>query len=363
MTQLPNPDGTRRPIALWAWVFLLFAICFGLGYPTLGRYDPRSNAGLSDSVQYYKLVEQGPEAAIGHFKYRILVPYLAKPIYWVARGRLGSWNSTSFALLIVNSVFCAAAALFVSMFGYMLSGSCSVGAVAAFAYLLNFTVANYHLSGLVDSADAFLFVLLTWALMSGEWALLPAIGLVAGLTKETFVPMGFVFAGTWVLSESSTQRTKKVLAVVAMAVVGLITVLVVRSSIDHTLVLPWNIVSQEHSATGGFFHNLLRGGTEWNLWLTIIWLPFVFFAAKYTPKGWSRGALAAAVVTLALSAWNDAGREAARPVVSAGNVARPLFDVVGSLFAVSFALTVHGVQALVPVGLQDPHSKGRPPRA
>jgi hypothetical protein len=341
--QLPNSADTRRLVALSAWVFLLFAICFGLGYPTLGRYDPRSTAGLSDSVQYYKLVEQGPEAAIGHFKYRILVPYLAKPIYWVARGRLGSWNPTSFALLIVNSMFCTAAALFVSMLAYMLSDSWSVSVIAAFAYLLNFSVANYQLSGLVDSADAFLFVLLTWALLSRKWALLPAIGLVAGLTKETFIPIGFVFAGTWVLSESSVQRAKKVLAVVAMAVVGLMTVLVVRSSIDQALVLPWNIVTQERGAAGGFIHNLLRAGAEWNLWLTIIWLPFVFIAARCIPKAWCRGALAAAVVTVALSAWNDAGRAAGRPVVSAGNVARPLFDAVGPLFAIAFALTAESV--------------------
>ncbi len=355
MTQLLRPGQSRKLVALSAWVFLLFAICFGLGYPTLGRYDPRSTAGLSDSVQYYKLVEQGPEAVTGHFKYRILVPYLAKPIYRIARGRIGSWNPTAFALLIVNSIFCAGAALFVSMLAYMLSASSSAGAVAALAYLLNFTVPNYHLSGLVDSADGFWFVLLAWALLSRKWMIVPAIGLVAGLTKETFIPIGLVFAGSWVLSESSPQRAKKVLAVVAMAVVGLITVLVVRSSIDHTLVLPWNIVSQERSAEGSFIHNLLLVATEWNLWLTIIWLPFVFFAAKYVPRAWCRGALAAAMVTIALSAWNDAGREAARPLVSAGNVARPLFDVVGSLFAVSFAVTLQVVQKWM--NLSDPDLK------
>jgi len=235
----------------------------------------------------------------------------------------------------------------------MLSDSWSVSVIAAFAYLLNFSVANYQLSGLVDSADAFLFVLLTWALLSRKWALLPAVGLVAGLTKETFIPMGFVFAGTWVLSESSAQRAKRALAVLAMAVVGLITVLVVRSSIDHTLVLPWNIVAQERSAAGGFIHNLLHAGAEWNLWLVIIWLPFVFIAAKYVPTAWCRGALAAAVVTVALSAWNDAGPAAGRSVVSAGNVARPLFDVVGPLFAIAFALTVE----LVPQNHSGPTRK------
>jgi hypothetical protein len=341
---LPNSGNGIRLVVFAAWVVLLFVICFGLGYPTLNRYDPRSISGLSDSVQYYKLIEQGPEAATSHFKYRVFVPYLAKLIYRVAFGRLGSWNPTAFALLIVNSIFCAAAAFLVSVLAFMLSARRLIGVVAAFAYLLNFTLANYHLSGLVDSADAFLFVLLTWALMSRRWALLPAIGLLAGLSKETFIPIGFLFAITWVLSESSVERTKEVLAVIVMAVVGMTTVLVVRSAIDHSLVLPWNIVAQEHTIAGGFIYNLLRIGTEWNLWLTIVWLPFVFFAAQYIPEGWSRGALVGAVVTVALSAWNDVGRAAGRPVVSAGNVVRPLFDVVGPLFAISFALSVESLE-------------------
>jgi hypothetical protein len=331
----------------------LFAICFGLGYPSLNRYDIKSIAGLFDGAQYYELVEHGPEATTGHFKYRVLVPYLAKPIYWIARGRLGSWNPTAFAMLIVNSAFCSAAAFFVSMLAYRFSSSCSVGVVAAFAYLLNFSVANYHLSGMIDSADAFWFVLMTWALLSRKWILLPAIGLFAGLTKETFIPMGFIFAGTWVLSESSPQRAKKLLAVVAMAVVGLITVLVVRSSIDHTVVLPWTMASQERSTAGGFIPNLLRIGTEWNVWLTILWLPPVFFAAKRIPKAWLRAALAGAVVTIALSAWNDAGRAPGRPVASGGNLARPLFNVVGALFAVSFAVTIEAAQAFALMGSRD----------
>lgn len=76
---------------IWlAWFLLLFLVSFGLGYPVLNRYSPPSTLGLSDSLQYYRLVEQGPQAAIGHWRYRILVPFLAKPIYWAVRGRLGT---------------------------------------------------------------------------------------------------------------------------------------------------------------------------------------------------------------------------------------------------------------------------------
>ena len=323
-------------IELSAWGLLLFLICFGLGYPTLNRYNPSSIPGLSDSAQYYRLVEYGPAAATGHWKYRVLVPCLAKPVYWVARGRVGTWNPVSFALLAVNSFFCGCAAWIVSVVAYRLSGGVPTSAVAAFAYLLNFAVANYHLSGLVDSADAFLFALLSFALISERWALLPVIGLIAGLSKETFMPIGFAFAATWVFSEDAADRMKRMLAVAVMAVSSMIVVLVVHSAIDHALVGPWDIVAQERSLSGWSADNLLNSVAGWGFWLTVAWLPFVFVAAKRVPRRWRRAALAGAIVALALSAWNNA---------PPGNSARPVFNVLGPLLAVSFALTAELLQA------------------
>jgi hypothetical protein len=332
----------RGTIALLAWGALLLLICFGLGYPTLNRYDPTSIRGLSDSLQYYKLVEYGPDVAVGHWRYRVLVPFLAKPVYWLSRGRLGSWDPIAFALLIVNSVFCAASAFLVSVLAHGTSRKYTVAVVAGFAYLLNFTVSNYQLSGLVDSADAFFFVLLTWALVRGKWVLLPPIAMLAAFSKETFIPIGTVFALTWLLLEPPADRKKKILAVIVMAVLGLSAVSALHSVIDHVLVLPWNMASHEHGS-GSLAESLLRVATGWNLWLTIIWLPFVFLAAKSTPKEWRWAALAGALTTVALFVWNDVA-DTTRPLLSAGNVARPLFDVVGSLFAVSFAFAVEGFQ-------------------
>jgi uncharacterized membrane protein len=251
-------------IALSAWAVLLFLICFGLGYPTLNRYNPSTIPGLSDSAQYYRLVEYGPAAAAGHWRYRVLVPYLAKPIYWLARGRLGTWDPISFSLLVVNSFFCGWAAWVVSALAYRLSRGVPASMVAAFAYLLNFAVSNYHLSGLVDSADAFLFAVLSFALISEKWALLPVIGLVAGFSKETFIPIGLVFAATWVLSEGSADRLKRMLAAVVMAVLGVSVVVFVRSVIDHALVLPWDIVSQERSLSGWSADDFLNAITGWS---------------------------------------------------------------------------------------------------
>lgn len=332
----------RVTITLSAWGALLLLICFGLGYPTLNRYDPTSIRGLSDSLQYYRLVQHGPEVAIGHWRYRVLVPFLAKPIYWLSLGRLASWDPIAFALLIVNSIFCAACSFLVSLIAFRISRKFTVAVVAAFAYLLNFTVPNYQLSGLVDSADAFFFVMLTWALLRGKWALLPPIALFAAFSKETFVPIGTVFALTWLLFERPVERKRKILAVFVMAVLGLSTVSAVHSVIDHKLVLPWSMASNEHGS-GNLGDSLLHVAASWNLWVTMISLPFVFLAAKYTPRQWRWAALAASVTTIALFVWNDVA-DTSRPILSAGNVARPLFDVVGALLAVSLAMAVEGFQ-------------------
>jgi|HubBroStandDraft_6_1064221.scaffolds.fasta_scaffold00142_40 hypothetical protein len=337
---MPSVMNARRTIAFSAWGALLLLICLGLGYPTLNRYDPTSIRGLSDSLQYYRLVQGGPEVATGHWRYRVLVPFLAKPVYWLSRGRLATWDPIAFSLLIVNAIFCAASAFLVSMLAHGISRKLTVAVVAAFAYLLNFTVSNYQLSALVDSADAFFFVLLTWALLRGKWALLPPIALLAAFSKETFVPIGTVFALTWLLLEPPVERKKKIVAVIVMAVLGLSAVSALHSAIDHTLVLPWNVASHERGS-GSLAESLLRVAAGWNLWLTIIWLPFVFLAAKYIPKQWRWAALAASVTTIALFAFNDVA-DTTRPVLSGGNVARPLFDVVGALLAVSFALAVEG---------------------
>jgi len=334
-----NAKGT---IALSTWGALLLLICFGLGYPTLNRYDPTTIRGLSDSLQYYRLVQYGPESAIGHWRYRVLAPFLAKPIYWMVRGRLASWDPIAFALLIVNSIFCAASAFVVSAIAHGISRKPTVAVLAAFAYLLNFTVSNYQLSALVDSSDAFFFVLLTWALLNDKWMLLPLIALPAALSKETFIPIGTIFALTWLLLEGPTER-KKILAVILMAVLGLAMVSVLHSVIDHAMVLPWNVASEEH-AEGSVAISLFHVAAAWNLWMTILWLPFVFLATKYVPKEWRWAALAAAVATVVLFVYNDPGPDPARPLVSGGNVARPIFDVVGPLLAVAFAFAVDALR-------------------
>lgn len=96
--------------------FLFFAICLGLGYPGVSRYDPRQVEGLRDTRRYVAMLE-GTAGWKTQQELRVLVPFLARPIYRAAAGRVGTWRPEFLALLIVTSVFVAWAAVLLVAIG------------------------------------------------------------------------------------------------------------------------------------------------------------------------------------------------------------------------------------------------------
>ena len=187
------PHGQK--VMLW---LLFFLICMGLGYPTISRYDPRSVPGLSDSIGYSSLVTGGNLA--GDEAHRILVPYLARPIYWLVNGHLHTWNPVFFALLAVNSFFIATTAYLLVGISHRIVGDYAVALVSGFLYLTNFAVPNFNLSGYVDSAVNCMMIAVAWAMLTERWWLLPICGVLGALAKETFVPLSAVFALAWWLT-------------------------------------------------------------------------------------------------------------------------------------------------------------------
>ncbi|MGA9584763.1 MAG: hypothetical protein WBQ95_05500, partial [Terracidiphilus sp.] len=185
----------RHRVIPWT---LFFLVCMGLGYPTLNRYDPRSAPGVTDSKGYYSIVVGGTDA--GDESHRVLVPYLAKPIYWLTNNRLRTWNPVFFSLLIVNSIFTATSAFLLVVVGRRITGDYSTAMLAGFVYLADFAVSNFNLSGMVDSAVNCLLMAIVWALLSERWWLLPVLGLLGALAKETFVPLSLALTFSWWLT-------------------------------------------------------------------------------------------------------------------------------------------------------------------
>jgi hypothetical protein len=324
----PRPLGIRYFLILWP---LFFAICFGLGYPTLRRYDPRQTEGLSDTVKYYAITTGADTSGFKElFRCRVLVPYVARPFYWFARGYLPTWDSAFFGLLMANALFCATTACFVVSIGNRLFNDLGVALVGAMLYLLSFAVPNLQLSALIDSGEACFMAAVVWSLLTGRWYLLPIWGLFGALAKETFVPFSSLFAFSWWLTERREGRTHASESkwIVALAVIGLTTVSTVHSSVAGQFRWPWDIAGQARAPVN-FFVALWRCFAERSFWYVFGWLlPLGIWRLEYFPKPWLIASVATSIFAIILGAYNNAG----------GTVGRATFDILGPLLSLSVAL-------------------------
>jgi hypothetical protein len=221
---MTSPQDNWRKIAI-ARLALLFCVFFliacGLGYPILNRFDPRQTPGLSDVRIYASLVigtatgtatgTASPDG--GHVRFRVLVPWLAKPFYWLAQGRFASWDPVMFGLLVAGSLFVAGTAVLIVVLGGILGnrrlGSSAVGLVGALLYLVNFAVPNLRLVGLVDAGEGFFLLALLWSLSEFELWALPVIAVLGALTKESFIPFSMVLTSAWWFSTWPDRDTAR----------------------------------------------------------------------------------------------------------------------------------------------------------
>lgn len=327
-------QAARYFLLLW---LLFFLICFGLGYPSLKRYNPRATAGLSDTAKYYAIMTGAEDSQFKElFRCRVLVPYVARPFYLFARSYLPAWDAGFFGLLMANALFCATTTCLIVSLGNRLFHDLGVALLGATLYLLNFTVPNLQLAGLVDAGEACFLAAVIWSLLNDKYYLLPLWGLLGALAKETFVPFSCVFAFTWWLMEhgrknqSSESKWPPLRWIVALAIVGLATVMAVHSAVAGQLRWPWNIAGQARSSVN-FFIALGRILTEPSFWYVFGWLvPLGVWRLKCFPRPWLAASIATAALALLFGAYNNAG----------GTVGRATFNITGPLLNLSVALLI-----------------------
>lgn len=317
-----------QKVLLWS---LFFLICMGLGYPTLNRYNPRSVPGLSDSIGYASLVT-GDNLA-GDEAHRVLVPYLAKPIYWMAKAHLHSWDPVFFALLVVNSFFIATTAFLLVEISHRIIGNYAVALVSALLYLTNFAVANFNLSGYVDSAVNCMMIAVAWALLKDRWWLLLIWGVLGALAKETFVPLSAVFALAWWLMcwRRRPFRLSRLAWIGAMVAIGFVTLILViaRDSPGST---PMNFAASRWNPNGAgylYLSGLVRCLFARESIYVLGWLlPLGVWRLGRLPGTWVAASVCAALAALAMGAYDDA----------LGNAVRPVFSCIGPLLSLSASI-------------------------
>jgi hypothetical protein len=319
-----------RYLLLWV---LFFIICFGLGYPTLSRYDPRIVLGLSDVEVYYETVTgESPTIGRAYMRSRILVPYVARPFYWFASRYLKSWNAVFFGLLVANSIFCATSACLLINIARRLAIDGTVALLAATMYLLNFALPNLQLGGLIDSGESLFMLAIVDALLAGRWYLLPFLGVFGAMAKETFVPFAIVFVATWWITAEwrsrSKQRNKRLAWLTAFGFISVAALITLHSVIGHRMVWPWTIASEANGRVS-LLPALIGQFTNHHFWYVFAWLlPLGLWKLRRLPLPWLTASFTTSLTALAFGAWKNMG----------GTVSRPLFDVVGPMLTLSTAL-------------------------
>jgi uncharacterized membrane protein len=333
---------------------LLFCIFFltacGLGYPILNRFDPRQTPGLSDVKTYAELVTGSTALDVSEMRFRrfrVLVPWLAKPFYQLARGRLASWDPVMFGLLVVDSLFVAATALFIVIIGTRTLVSFNIGLVGAMLYMLNFAVPNLRLVGLVDAGEAFFLLALLWSLSESQLWNLPVIAVLGALTKESFIPFSIAITSAWwfvpqITRESNQQenpsRTRfhsDAAWIPASWALSIAAIVVLHWSITGSVVSPLQFVSALHRGGGSHFAVTLH---DRNLWYIFLWLlPTAIPNLKRFPKSWLIPVAAACVVAFVLDA--NFGSEP----TAGSSWGRALFTIAGPVLSLSSATLLLGI--------------------
>lgn len=324
---------------------LFFVIAFGLGYPTLNRYDPRAVPGLVDVKSYAAMVTGAPVPGHEHMRFRVLVPWVARAFYGVANGRVHTWDPVMFGLLSSDSLFVAATALLMVVLGTRQLNSYQVSLVASLLYLVNFAVPNLRLVGLVDAGEGFFLLALLCSVAELRLWWLPLIAALGALTKESFIPFSIVFTATWWLGTRRRLQLPGWSAawIVASWIVSLAVLTVLHWKVNGVLENPI------HFAAGlrGNDHYLSQFASSlWdrNFWYVFVWLlPAGIPRLKKFPRSWLIPTAATSILVFVLDGYYSG---------APGTVGRALFSTAGPLLALSAGLLL--------VDVADPF---KPPRA
>jgi hypothetical protein len=338
MDSLPR-DQTKITAARMAGLFCLFLlIAWGLGYPTLNRYDPRQTPGLSDVRSYAAMVTGAPALDAGHLRFRVLVPWVARPFYQLAQGRSGNWDPVMFGLLVADSLFVAATALLIVILGTRKLDRYVVSLVAALLYLLNFAVPNLRLAGLVDAGEGFFLLALLWSLSELELWALPLIAALGALTKESFIPFSIVFVTAWwfVVRKKLASPARSAICIVTSWVASLVAMIGLQWWIGGRFLSPLEFGAALHSHDDYLRH---FGLSLWdrNFWYIFLWLlPAGIPNLRRFPQSWLIPTGAASLTAFILDGYYSG---------APGTIGRALFSVAGPVLSLSSAsLLVDGLE-------------------
>ncbi len=268
-----------------------------------------------------------------HMRFRVLVPYLARPLYLMARGRIGTWDAVAFGLLVVDAAFTTATAMLLLVLIFRILGSYVIALGAALIYLLNFAVPNLRLAGLVDAGEGFFLILVVWSLFEERYWLLPLCGVLGAATKESFVPFLIVFTLSWWLYSRKAMRNAWRLGawIISSWFAAFASLALVQRKIRGNFESPVRFGLEMHHHTA-YLHHFLAALADRNLWYVFFWLlPLGLVKLTRFPRSWLFATAMTGVTVFALDTYYGS---------DPGTVGRALFSVAGPLLSASVATLI-----------------------
>jgi len=174
--------------------------------------------------------------------------------------------------------------------------------------------------------------MLVWVLLSRHWWLLPAIGILGVLAKETFLPLAASLALVWWWFDlrHRNDRRLSLILIGAMFAAAAIVIFVARWTSSGATSAS---LALHRNPGGGFFSGLTSAIFSHTFWYVFVWLlPLGVGGLKRLPRPWVLGSLFAALMALALGVFRNIE----------GNVARPLFAAIGPALCLGAAFFLVG---------------------
>jgi hypothetical protein len=344
------PAGVPRSRLLLLFLIFFF-ICCGLGYPTLNRIDWRqAPGGLDDVVTYASLVTSSPTPDLNqHMQFRVLVPYLARPIYRMAKNHIGTWDPIMFGLLVVNSFFVALTVTLLLIVVHRQLGSYVVALGSALIYLLNFAVPNLRLAGTIDAGEAFFLMALVWSLCKEDYWMLPLWALIGATAKESFVPFLMVFSLSWWFCSRRGLRRPSTAAIwmVTSWIAGLGSLAALQWRITHVFRSPLSFGLDLHQ-NSAYLEQFFSSFWDRNLWYIFFWLlPLSLLRLRRLPQNWRVATGVTSAAAIALNTYYGG---------NPGTIGRALFSIAGPLLCASVAIFLFTDVSRRPATALEPNS-------
>lgn len=343
---LPMKSAPTGPAKLAKLFGLFFAICLGLGYPSLNRVDWRTAGGLTDVRCYAGMVAGHTTECESHMRFRVLTPLIARPVYSAAKGHIGTWDPAMLGLLVANSLFVAGTATLLMMATEVVTREAATAMGAGLLYLLNFAIPNLRLAGFLDASQDFFLMAAAWCLLQRRWWMISIVAVFGALGKESCVPLLMAFSGVWWLCErkSLERGARAALWIAAAWVLALVTLSAVQWRIGHIAQSPLSFGLSLRGDDPRMAH-FLRSLLDRNLWYIFFWLlPLGLLRVGRFPLAWRAAAVAAAATAFAMDAYYGG---------APGTIGRALFSAIGPLLTAAVAMLIFPGKEPVRAGNED----------